>query len=225
MPAGNSDGSTPKLRLEGALDDRLGIEVSIENPEQWGSGNPKLNDIRTITWTAAPTQPTAFLLRLTTVIEADQRIPAKDVTAAARTASPTLFDRERSADGKDHFQYCSVAPNSLYYAQNGGDGTNPVVVRDDTKAALTHAEQLRSAHEFPTLAGSATVPFLTDYYQIGDRVKIVQGRNASLQINVGVDQGEAPSYPWITAFAWDFTGDKQQTVLQFSDRRAEPQSV
>jgi hypothetical protein len=207
------------------LDDRLGIEVSIENPEQWGSGNPKLNDIRTITWTAAPTQPTAFLLRLTTVIEADQRIPAKDVTAAARTASPTLFDRERSADGKDHFQYCSVAPNSLYYAQNGGDGTNPVVVRDDTKAALPHTEQLRSAHEFPTLAGSATVPFLTDYYQIGDRVKIVQGRNASLQINVGVDQGEAPSYPWITAFAWDFTGDKQQTVLQFSDRRAEPQSV
>ena len=80
-------------------------------------------------------------------------------------------------------------------------------------AALTHAEQLRAAHEFPTLAGSATVPFLTDYYQIGDRVKIVQGRNASLQINVGVDQGEAPTYPWITAFAWDFSGDKQHTVL------------
>ena len=57
------------------------------------------------------------------------------------------------------------------------------------------------------------MPFLTDYYQIGDRVKIVQGRNASLQINVGVDQGEAPTYPWITAFAWDFQGDKQQTIF------------
>ena len=40
-----------------------------------------------------------------------------------------------------------------------------------------------------------------------------------------IDQGETPSYPWITAFAWDFQGDKQQTVLQFSDRRAEPQGV
>ena len=84
------------------------------------------------------------------------------------------------------------------------------------EAALTHAEQLRSAHEFPTLAGSATLPFITDFYQIGDRVKIIQGRNANLQINVGVDQGEAPTYPWITAFAWDFQGDKQQTILQFS---------
>ena len=99
------------------------------------------------------------------------------------------------------------------------DGTNALVVRDDAKAAMTHAEQLRSAHEFPTLAGSATLPFITDYYQIGDRVKIIQGRNANLQINVGVDQGEAPTYPWVTAFAWDFQGDKQQTVIQFSDRR------
>ena len=105
------------------------------------------------------------------------------------------------------------------------NGTDPLVMRDDTAAALTHAEQLRSAHEFPTLAGSATLPFITDYYQIGDRVKIIQGRNANMQINVGVDQGETPSYPWVTAFAWDFSGDKQQTVIQFSDRRAEPHDV
>src|SRR5262249_6349525 len=134
-------------------------------------------------------------------------------------------------DGKDHFQWCAIDKSSRYYTSqvdkdgHEADGTNPLIVRDDTKAAKTHAEQLRAAHEFPTLAGSVTIPFLTDYYQIGDRVKIVQGRNASLQINVGVDQGEAPSYPWITAFAWDFQGDKQQTVLQFSDRRAEPQGV
>ena len=101
----------------------------------------------------------------------------------------------------------------------------PPRCRDDTKPATTHAEQLRSAHEFPTLAGSATLPFITDYYQIGDRVKIIQGRNANLQINVGVDQGETPCYPWVTAFAWDFQGDKRQTILQFSDRRAEPQGV
>ena len=227
------------------LDDRLGIEITADKPDAWTTGAEKTPDgttpaipkVSTILWTATPTQETAFLLRLTTVIEADQRIgipntsTANAVTALMRDASPTDFARERSIDGRDHFQYCTIAPGSRYYATqkdqngNGSDGTNPLVVRDDTKAALTHAEQLRSAHEFPTLAGSATLPFLTNYYQIGDRVQIIQGRNVTLQTNVGVSQGEAPSYPWITAFAWDFAGDKQQTILQFSDRRAEPQGV
>jgi hypothetical protein len=217
------------------LDDRLGIEVTENDPDGWATGAVKpiaggaaRTEIRALTWTATPTQDTAFELRLTTVIDADYQM---EISAAKRTASPTRFARERCADGKDHFQYCTIAPNSLNYATqtdiNGdsGDNTNPLVMRDDTKAATTHAEQLRSAHEFPTLAGSATLPFITDYYQIGDRVQIIQGRNANLQINVGVDQGETPSYPWITAFAWDFQGDKQQTILQFSDRRAEPQGV
>ncbi len=225
------------------LEDRLGIEVTVEDPDDWTTGLGKSSSadsipkIQACTSTATPTDATTFRLRLTTVIEADQRIgiPSTDsanaVTAVKRPASPTQYTRERSADGKDHFQYCTISPGSLNYATqtdingNGPDGTNPLVMRDDTKAALTHAEQLRSAHEFPTLAGSATLPFITDYYQIGDRVKIIQGRNANMQINVGVDQGETPCYPWLTAFAWDFSGDRQQTVIQFSDRRAEPQGV
>jgi hypothetical protein len=66
-----------------------------------------------------------------------------------------------------------------------------------------------------------TIPFITDYYQIADRINIVQGRGASLQVNIGIDQGETATYPWVTAFAWDFQGDRQQTMLQLSDRRAE----
>ena len=147
------------------------------------------------------------------------------VVCMARMASPTLYNRERSADGKDHFQYCVVARNSLYYSMGGGDGENDLVVRDDTKEAKTHAEQLRAAHEFPTLAGSATIPYLTDYYAIGDRVRLIYGRNVNLQVNVGTDQGEAPAYPWITAFSWLLEGDQQTTIIQFSDRRAEPQGV
>ena len=208
------------------LDDRLGIEVSIEDPESWTTGNPKLPKIAGVTWLANPTDKTNFLLRLTTVIESDQQIP---ILATKRIASPTEFARERTADGKDHFQYCTLDVNSLNYVNgaqkdingNPPDGTNPLIMRDDTKSAMTHAEQLRSANEFPTLAGSVTIPFITDYYGIADRVKIIQGRNASLQINVGIDQGETPTYPWVTAFAWDLQGDRQQTVLQLSDRRAE----
>ena len=209
------------------LDDRLGIEITAENPNEWhiGPGAKDIVTIRAIDWLADPTAETDFVLRLTTVVDADVRIPDSDIQAKMRKASPTDFPRERVADGKDHFQYDMVSPGSIYYTSGGGDGTNPLVIRDDTKAAKTHAEQLRSAHEFPTLAGSARLPIITDYYQIGDRIKIIQGRNATLQINVGADQGEAPSYPWVTAFAWDFQGDKQETVIQFSDRRGEPQGV
>ena len=219
------------------LPDRLGIEVTAENPDKWDTGvsplvatGAAIKTIMGVTWTGNPAgaDTTKFTLRLTTVIDSDQQLTAY---AAKRTASPTQFARERSADGKDHFQYDTISVGSLYYSTqtdingNMGDGTNPLVMRDDSKAATTHAEQLRSVHEFPTLAGSATLPFITDYYQIGDRVKIIQGRNATLQINVGADQGEAPSYPWVTAFAWDFSDDKQQTIIQFSDRRGEPQGV
>jgi hypothetical protein len=243
-PQGSSDFVTiPHGKGWRLLDDRLGIEITQDDPDGWTissakpAAGPDITKISTVLWTATPTQATAFFLRLTTVIESDQRIgipntsTAEAVTAEKRPASPTQFARERSADGRDHFQRCTLAPGSLYYATqtdingNSSDGTNPLVMRDDAAAALTHAEQLRSAHEFPTLAGSATLPFITNYYQIGDRVKIIQGRNANLQINVGVNQGETPSYPWVTAFAWDFQGDKQQTILQFSDRRAEPQGV
>ncbi len=203
------------------LDDRLGIEVTVEDPESWHTGNPKLPTIQGITWQANPTAGiNNFRLRLTTVIDTDKTL---EINAPKRLASPTQFIRQRSADGKDHFQYCSIAVGSLNYAAQGGNGTDPLVVRDDTAAATTHAVQLRSAHEFPVLAGSVTIPFLTDYYQIGDRVKIVQGRNASLQINVGADQGETPTYPWVTAFSWVLEHDRQETTLQLSDRRAEPQ--
>jgi hypothetical protein len=47
-------------------------------------------------------------------------------------------------------------------------------------------------------------------------------RNVSLQVNVGSDQGEAPSYGWVVGVSWVFE-PTQQTILQISDRRAEPQ--
>jgi hypothetical protein len=216
------------------LDDRLGIEIDCPNPEAWltganttvGSGTTPT--VMAVTLLANPPSKTGLTMVLTTVIEGDFRL---DPSAPKRVASPTQFTRRRSIDGRDHYQYCAITPGSYYYSSqtdmNGdpADGSDLLVARDDTEAATTYAKQLRSAHEFPTLAGSAALPFVTNYYQIGDRVNIIQGRDANMQINVGSDQGEAPSYPWITAFSWDFQGDKQQTILQFSDRRAEPQGV
>jgi hypothetical protein len=208
------------------LHDRLGIELRDEDPDDWKTGNTGLPNgpvVKALLWQATPGSPPTgqtFRLRLTTVIDSDQVIP---VLADKRMSSPTQFTRRKSADGNDHFQHCSIAVGSLNYDDADGDGTNPVIVRDDTDVATTHAKQLRAAHEFPRIAGSASVPFITDYYKIGDRIKQVKGRGASLQVNVGADQGETPTFPWVDAFSWDFEGDKQQTILQLSDRRAEPQ--
>jgi hypothetical protein len=230
-PDADTTGWTTVTKGWKLLDDRLGIEVTIENPEEWHTGaNAKTGGaatvpvIRGVSWQSDPgaSGNHPFVLQLTTVIESDQQLNA---TADKRIASPTKFARRRICDGKDHFQYCAIDPSSVYYVAQGGNNTDPLVIRDDTDAAKTHAEQKRSATEFPTLAGSVTIPFITDYYQIGDRVKIVQGRDASLQTNVGADQGETPTYPWVTAFSWVLEHDRQQTTLQLSDRRGEPQGV
>lgn len=198
------------------LPDRLGIEITAPDPSMWSTGNSKIPKINVIDATANQTDATQFCLRLTTVIDDDSQL---DVVAPRRIASPTQYSRTRIADGKDHFQFQSISVNSLNYT---GDGTNPQVMRDDTDLAQAHVYALRGAHEFPTLAGSVTIPWLTDYYEIGDRISLIQGRNASFLINVGSDQGEAPSYPWVVGVSWVFE-PQQQTILQLSDSRAEPQ--
>ncbi len=230
------DGSGTWQSIRGGwklLSDRLGIEVTCEYPEDWsvgrasaiGGGNELVPGgvIRGVTWWAAPpagaptfgAMPT---LRLTTVIEDDLRMP---ITAPKRIASPTAFPRWRIADRRDQFEYGSIDPSSQHYPQMGGDGSDPVVVLDDTKAADALAAQLRSRREAPTIAGAITIPFITDYYQIGDRIDGISGMNVSLQTNIGVDQGEAPTYPWIVGVSWVFD-PRQETHLILSDRHALP---
>jgi hypothetical protein len=202
------------------LDDRLGIEVTVPDPEEWTTGNPKLPKIAGISQvaTAGTNNWQPFTLRLTTTIESDLRIDAR---APKRIASPTQFARWRSADAADHFQYTTITPGSINYPTAGGDGTNPVVVRDDTAAATTHAQQLRSSHEMPPLAGSVTLPGISVAYSIGDRVSLISGRAINLQTNIGASQGEASVFPWIVGLSWDFEGDRQSTTLVLSDRRTD----
>jgi hypothetical protein len=234
------DGSGTWQTIEGGwrlLQDRLGIEVTAEDPEQWAAGKGVSavggsgattaivpgGDMRGVTWWASPPQgsPTNGVqpvLRLTTVIQDDLRMP---ISAGKRIASPTRFARWRSVDARDHFQYTTIDPSSANYAEQGGNGTDPAVVRDDTENAMAHANQLRARYEFPPLAGSITIPYITTYYEVGDRVEQVAGRAVSLTTNIGQDQGESPTYPWVVGVSWSFEGDRQNTILQLSDRRAE----
>ncbi len=234
------DGSGTWQTIKGGwrlLPNRLGIEVTAEDVEQWATGRGAFaaggsgpaaamvpgGDIRGVTWWAsppqgAPTNGNPPVLRLTTVIRDDLRMP---ISAGKRIASPTRYARWRSIDARDHFQYAGIDPSSMNYKTQGGNGTDPVVARNDTDAAMAHAYQLRGAHEFPPLAGSATVPYITTYYNVGDRIDQIAGRDVSLTTNIGQDQGEAPTYPWVVGVSWSFEGDRQSTTLQLSDRRAE----
>jgi hypothetical protein len=224
------------------LTDDLGIEVTADDPENWstGGGNkiggaaPAViaggGDIRGITWWAnpsasgAPTNGVIPSLRLTTVISGDLRINAQ---AQQRIASPTTYARTRIADRRDMFGYCAIDLSSMNWSDMiaaPGAVTNDyqqVLMRDDTAAATGLAEQLRGAREFPTLSGRVTIPYITSYYEVGDRIDLIVGRNCSLCTNIAVDQGEAPTYPWVVGVSWDFDG-KQTTTLTLSDQRALP---
>jgi hypothetical protein len=203
------------------LEDRLGILVTVDDPETWPIGdytgpNPQepSRTLRGITSQANPAAPNGrFFLRLTTVIEDDLMLPA---VTSPRPASPTVFAMRRRVDARDHFALETVSAGSLY-----NPGSQPIVVRDDTERALAHAQQLRAAHEFPPLAGSVTIPSVISTFRVGDRVGRINGRDISFETNIGTGQGESPVYPVVVALTWDFTGDRQATILELADRRAE----
>ena len=212
------------------MEDRLGIEVTVDDPESWNIGKPPAGTaaqeptgvLHGISSMANPSttiqSEKMFWLRLTTVIEADYGIEA---TAARRDASPMSSTILRRVDARDHFHYDVVDGSSAF---NQSPGTDQVV-QDDSDAALAQACQLRSAHEFPPLAAAVTIPMLVDYVQIGDRISQINGRDVSFLVNAGIEQGEAPSYPFVVGLTWDFQGDKQSTTLQLADRRLEPPRV
>ena len=49
----------------------------------------------------------------------------------------------------------------------------------------------------------------------------INGRDISFQTNVGTGQGESPVFPVVVGLTWDFSGQRQATILELADRRAE----
>lgn len=203
------------------LEDRLGIYIIAEDPESWAIGDytgshpqEPSRTLRGVTSQANPTAPnTRFVLRLTTVIEDDLMLPA---SVDSRPASPTSFTRRRRVDARDHFALETVAAHSLH-----NPASEAKTMRDDTERAVAWARQLRSAHELPPTVGSATLPGLVTAYRVGDRVARIDGRDVALQTNVGEAQGETPAYPTISAVSWEFSDDRQSTLIELSDAGVE----
>jgi hypothetical protein len=207
------------------LKDRLGIECTDEDPEAWNCGPPvgtppqsAAKTLQGITSQAAPTANVKkFYLLLTTVIEGDKMLSA---LADRRGASPSKFAVTRRVEARDHFQKAILAPFSLYNPK-----ATALTKRDDSTVATSHAQAMRSAHEFPPIAGTVTIPSIAFGYSVANRVSTITGRNVSLRANVGASQGEAPEYPWIESVEWSFAENNQSTTLSLSDRRKEPPRV
>lgn len=212
------------------LKDRLGILVTADDPNAWNigdyQGSGRQNPTTTLRGVKAIADPTGaatgandqayFSLRYTTVIEGDFML---DSFAKKRQASPTKFAIRRRIDARDHFRKEVVAAQSVYNLTEDDE----VTLRDDTSKAKAQAQALRAVHEFAPLAGSVTIPWISFAYEVGQRVDVIDGRGVSLRMNIGAEAGEALRYPTIVSKSWDLSGGKQRTVLQLSDRRAEPQ--
>ena len=95
--------------------------------------------------------------------------------------------------------------------------------RDDTDKAKAHAEALRLAQEFPPIAGSFTVPWISHAVGVGDLISEISGRDVSLIANAGTPAGEGPRYPSVVGVSWDC--QRQSTTFRLSDRRSEPEDA
>jgi len=204
------------------LKDQLGIHLDCEDPNavHVGSvgaetGRKATKVVRGVEFLTSNPQ-TKFALRLTTVIEGDQRT---DASAPRRPASPTRFVISQSVDAQDKYKLENVSMWSEFSTTPGWQpDPADLLVRDDTASAQADAESRRSAQEIPHLAGSVTIPRLTLAYKIGDRLKKVRGREINLQTNASAGGREAPAYAEVVGRNFAL-GSEHATTLLVSDRR------
>ena len=204
------------------LKDRLGIEITAENPENWklpkttGDDQAPGDALRVVTSLAAPESAPSpnrrFWLRLTTVIRGDFDAAA---FAEKRESSPSRFATRRLIDAREHYKLQKIHRSSAFNAEARDE-----VSRDDAPKATAHAAALRLAHEGMSVAGSITLPYVSHAIGVGDLIEGLAGRGLSFAEMGGEDAGEGPQYPAVVGFSWTCQLP-QTTTLFLSDRRAE----
>jgi hypothetical protein len=202
------------------LRDRLGIWISVQNPNSWYVGASQLAGapypagvVKGVEDQATPGS-THFSLRLTCVIESDHILLA---TAKKRPASSSTFVISRRVDARDHYVKWVKGPRSEF---NLGDDF--VVVRDDSLSAQADANARRLCREAGEVAGTVTIPRFTSAYQISDKIRSIQGRGLSLRTNAGASTEEGQVFPTVVGLTWEFD-EKQHTILNLCDHRGDGQ--
>ena len=134
----------------------------------------------------------------------------------ARTASPTVFTVRRRVDARDHFRLEPIAAGSLY-----NPGSEPIIVRDDT------AHRPGACPSAPGRPRVSAPGRQRDHSQPDHRVpRRRPGGPDQRPRHLVPDQyrhrqGESPVYPVIVGLTWDFTGERQATILELADRGPE----
>jgi hypothetical protein len=210
------------------LDDRLGIRISDKDVSDWKVGTsvaaaaPFADGVvpvpKCLATPGADNGAKLFTLRLVCVVPGDN---GADALARRRAASPSTFAVRRVDELRDRFFVDYVHETSPYTEENDFGESLTTAVRDDTTDAVAHAEARRRAHELYSIGGPARVFGLTTAYSIGDRVTSVEGRGISLKQNAAAEQGEGDVYPCVVGITYEFEPE-QATVLELSDRRADP---
>lgn len=201
---------TPILRGFHLIKDRIGIYISIDNPNHWvigedpASGSPLI--LRGVE-DQCSVSGSNFCLRLTCVVEGDQNLRGIAVASgySPLDATPIL----RRIDARDRYRLDTIAAYSEF-----NNTSTPIVARDDQDAIDSEAAMNRAATEAGLLEGSIEIPYLTDYYELGDPIRQIDGRNLSFRTDGGTVS--TPVYPLVEGRRWDFDGG-QRTTLMLSD--------
>jgi hypothetical protein len=210
------------------LDDRLGIRVTQQKPDEWNKGKADKGvtyptqisggTIKTISWMSNPdvTQRLSFTLMLVCAFDGDHPLP---VLAGKRDTSSTVFEITRVVDMADKLRPGIIHPSSRFHPDLGQDTAEPIEAGNTEDDAYGYALNKREVHQYGVVAGDIIIRRITYAYQIGDRIRQIAGRNASLRINRGGEL-EGDIYPRIVGITYKVQ-NINETQLVLSDQRAD----
>lgn len=217
------------------LEDRLGIELTDDDLEEWNVGTPPADmvgapfpsgTVKVVSATAKPGvggNPKRFTLLLVTIIDGDHGIGGLDgVVAARRPASPLGWEVRRADETRDRYKVQLIDRSSKFFEDATGksEGLNHKIARDDRKLLKAHLAGRRRANETGGIIGTVTVPYITHAYHLGDRIRGLAGRFISFRTNVPYLPTETAVFPVIAGISWSYDGT-QETTISLSDRRSE----
>jgi hypothetical protein len=214
------DGTGHWQHVEGGaalLTDQIGVRVNVQDPNKWHIGsstdtNAAFPDgvVKAVQCMAAPdAQNPKFFLMLTCVVESDQ---VASYTAERQDSSPISWEIDERVDARDRLATKIIAA----YTQPDNNASTTKTVLNDQDYLTAEAISVRQSKEAGVFEAEVEIPYFTRYYEIGDRIDQIEGRNLNLRTDGG-GSGVMPVYPMVVSVRHDFS-DGQKTYLTLSDR-------
>ena len=142
-------------------------------------------------------------VRVTAVIESDQRVEAQAIGRSA----PTVFRNSSVLYAPDRFRFL----RRLDSAGGGGgsDGVETTPDRDDTGRMNDVAESLAASRGSQAVTARPVVPWLDTFYEAGDRIVGVRGRG----IRFCAERVPSRRHPCVIGKRYRFDGGRFETEL------------